>query len=425
MLKRVIIISGCALCSFAFGRWLSSPAPSRVTVQGNGQPAAGVATIEKIALPPPERAAHVPFLDLYHDLRASSAEDRAAYLRSLELLPEGPEHRAALIAFFQCMATISPQAAADLVRTVNKEDIQRATKAVLGAAPASATPILVKMLLDLPPEVDPKWREKEVRGQMLFWAALDLTAAAQFAEQHQKVYPNLAGGGILQCMAVADPEMAARWMKDHPEASRDSDIVDGYVHGLFQKDPVLAWRYLAEHCSEEAVTPLLRPVAGYTFLHGADDAADFIKNLPTKEARRVALDGIVFLDPKMFATPQADAASLNLGVAEWLTKFPADEWPGTMPYFLKRWRENDSKGAIEWMAQLPSPNRAAVAAQLVNDISADNLKELLAGTTGALRQDVLAAFARGLPTTPEQRKAYIETLELAPADATQLSLHEQ
>lgn len=426
MLKRIIIISSWGLCSFAFGRWFSSSAQPRAAGHASVRSTASVATIEKIALPPPERAAGMPFLDLYHSLKASSAKERAAYHRSLEMLPKGPGRREAMVAFFQCMARISPQAAVDLLLTVNKEDIQCAAAAVLGGAPASATPLLVKMLLDLPPEVDPKWRETAVRGQMFFWAALDVSAAAQFAEQYQKVYPNLAAGGIVQCMAATDPEMATRWMKDHPEASRDPALLDGYVHGLFQNDPARAWQYLNEHCSEEAVTPLLKPVANFTFLQAADEAANFIKNLPTKEARRVALDGVVFIDPEAFATPETSAASLNQGVAEWITKFPPDEWPpAAMPYLLNRWREIDSKGAIAWMAQLPTPNRTAVVRQLAEKISPDNLKELLTVTAGDLHQDLLAAYARGLPTTPEQRKAYIEALDLAPADAAQLSLRQQ
>ena len=129
------------------------------------------------------------------------------------------------------MASLSPQAAADLVRQVAKGDIKRAAEAVLAATPASSTPVLVQMLLDLPADVDPAWREQMLRGQMFFWAALDPTAAAEFADQYQSTYPDLGGDGIIQCLAVADPAAAARWLEEHPDLSKKPAVMSDYLQG--------------------------------------------------------------------------------------------------------------------------------------------------------------------------------------------------
>ena len=191
MLKRLIIISCCALGGFAFGRWLSPPAGARASERrmADSPVAPPAAPVE---LPPPERAGRVPFVEFYRSLRSSSSGDHITYLHSLQKLPDGPDRRAALTAFFQCVASINPQEAADLVRQVGKDDIKRVVLAVLGATSTPHTPGLVKMLLDLPADIDPKWREEQLNGQMFFWAALDPTAAAQFADQYQSIYPDLA-----------------------------------------------------------------------------------------------------------------------------------------------------------------------------------------------------------------------------------------
>ncbi len=210
MIQRLIIIGCCALGGFALGRWLSPPAGASAAPLSDEQRTADSQVAAPVKLPPPQRAGRVPFVDLYRSLRSFSPEEHAAYLRSLQTLPNGPDRRAALTAFFQCMSSISPQAAADLVRQVDKDDLERAVQAVLGATAASQTPVLVKMLLDLPADTDPRWREQMLSGQMFFWAALDPTAAAQFADQYRSIYPNVAVAGIVQCLAVTDPAGTSR-----------------------------------------------------------------------------------------------------------------------------------------------------------------------------------------------------------------------
>ena len=74
--------------------------------------------------------------------------------------------------------------------------------------------------------------------------------------------------------------------------------------GVYQRDPVEARRYLIEHAMEEALRPSVKGVARLTFLNSADDAIDFIKQLPTKEARRAALDGIVNTNTEIFANTE-------------------------------------------------------------------------------------------------------------------------
>jgi hypothetical protein len=160
MFKRLVIISCCALGSFAFGRWLSPPASARAPEQLVADSKAATPA----RLPLPERAGRVLFVDLYRSLRSSNNQEHVTYLHSLQELPAGPDRRAALTAFFQCMASINPQEAVTLVQQVGKDDIERVVSAVLGATPAPFTPGLVKMLLDLPPDIDPKWREEKLKG---------------------------------------------------------------------------------------------------------------------------------------------------------------------------------------------------------------------------------------------------------------------
>lgn len=226
MFKRLVIISCCALGGFAFGRWVSPPAGAQAVGAPTPEPRLADSQVApSVELPPPERAGRVPFVDLYRSLRSSSPEEHIVYLHSLQELPDGPDRRAALTAFFQGLASINPQEAMDLVRQVGKGDLERAVLAVLAATSALHTPDLVKMLLDLP-DLDPKWREQKLNGQMFFWAALDPTAAAQFADQYQSIYPDLAASGILQCLTAADPAAGERWLKEHPDLRKRPDRPD-------------------------------------------------------------------------------------------------------------------------------------------------------------------------------------------------------
>ena len=135
------------------------------------------------------------------------------------------------------MASINPQAAADLVQQVAKKISSRAALAVVGATSAPYTPVLVKMLLDLPADVDPQWRERKLNGQTFVWAALDPTAAAEFADQYQSTGPDLAAGGIVYGLAAADPAAAERWLKEHQYLSKQPAVMRNYLCGLYQNDP--------------------------------------------------------------------------------------------------------------------------------------------------------------------------------------------
>jgi hypothetical protein len=421
MLKRLIIISCCALGGFAFGRWLSPPAGARVAEQlvADSPVATPAAPVE---LPPPERAGRVPFVEFYRSLRSSSSGEHITYLHSLQKLPDGPDRRAALTAFFQCVASINPQEAADLVGQVGKDDIKRVVHAVLGATSTPHTPGLVKMLLDLPADIDPKWREEQLNGQMFFWAALDPTAAAQFADQYQSIYPDLAAAGILQCLAAADPAAAERWLSEHSDLRQKQEIMSAYIKGLYWGDPANARRYLTEHATEERVQPSVKEVARLTFMSSADDALEFISHLPTKDARQAALDGILATNIEIFVNSETSRTALSAGLAELVTKFSPDDWPTSLSNFLDQWLEIDPDGSLSWMAELPSATRSAVAGEWVRHLPADQLKQVLATTAGDFHHDVLFALAETLSLVPdEERKAVVEGLELSREDAAQLA----
>jgi hypothetical protein len=421
MFKRLVIIICCALGGLAFGRWLSPPAGAHAA-EGRLADSQVAAAAVPAELPPPERAGRVPFIDVYRGLRSSSTAEHINYLHSLQKLPDGPDRRAALIAFFQCLASISPQEAADLVRQVGKDDIQRVVLAVLAATSTPYTPGLVKMLLDLPADVDPTWRERMLNGQMFFWAALDPTSAAQFADQHQSTYPDLAAHGIIQCLAAADPAAAERWLKEHPDLRKQPEVMSDYLQGLYQGDPANARRYLAEHATEEEVLPGVTVVARLTFLSSADDALEFISHLPTKDARQAALDGILDINTEIFVNSETSHTALCAGLAEWVTKFSPDEWPATMSQFLGQWRKLDPDGSVSWMAKLPSPTRSAIAGEFVRHLPHDQLKQVLTTTAGDFHHDVLTAFAEKLShVPPDDRKSFIDGLGLPPEDAAQLA----
>jgi hypothetical protein len=278
------------------------------------------------------------------------------------------------------------------------------------------------MLLDLPADIDPKWREEQLNGQMFFWAALDPTAAAQFADQYQSIYPDLAAAGILQCLAAADPAAAERWLSEHSDLRKKQEIMSAYVKGLYWGDPANARRYLTEHATEERVQPSVKEVARLTFMSSADDALEFISHLPTKDARQAALDGILATNTEIFVNSETSRTALSAGLAEWVTKFSPDDWPTSLSSFLDRWREIDPDGSLSWMAELPSATRSAIAGEWVRHLPAEELKQVLATTAGDFHHEVLTAFAETLSLVPdEERKAVIEGLELSREDAAQLA----
>jgi hypothetical protein len=420
MFRRLVIISSCALGGFAFGRWLSPPADGPKTEQrvANSQVSAPDSPVQ---LPSPERAGRVPFIEIYRSLRSSNAGQQLGYLRSLQALPDGSDRRAALIAFFQCMAGINPQEAANLVRQLGKQDIERAVVAVLAVTDAQHTPILVKMLLDLPADTDPSWREEMLKLQMFYWAALDPTAAMEFAEQYQSIYPDLAAAGILHCLAAADPPAAERWLKEHPDLAGQPQFISDYLQGLFQNDSAKARRYLIEHATEAAVQDSLKRAARLTFLSSADDAAQFISQLPTKDARRTALGGILDTNTELFNNAETSRTALCAGLAEWVTNFPEEEWPDIVSPFLRKWREFDPDGSVSWMANLPSPTRSGIAREFVRDLSDDQVKQVLATTAGDFHHDVLTAFATSLSRDPDIRKSVLQAVGLSPEDVAQIA----
>jgi hypothetical protein len=401
--KRLVIISCCALGGFAFGRWLSPPdgiraAEKRMADSQGATPAA------RVELPPPERAGRVPFVEVYRSLRSSGTKEHVTYLHSLQNLPEGPDRRAALTAFFQCMASINVQEAADLVRQVGKDDIDRAVSAVLGAAPAPDTPVLVKMLLDLPADVDPKWREQKLNAEMYCWAVLDPTSAAQFADQYQEIYPDLAAQGIIQCLAAEDPAAAQRWLEEHPDLAKQPKVISNYIQGLYQNDPANARRYLTEHATDEAVQPSLKGIARRTFLSSADDAVQFIAHLPTKDARQTALGAILDTNTELFTNTETPQSALFAGMADWVTKFPSDDWPTYLSLFLGQWHQLDPDSSISWMAKLPAPTRSAVAVQLVGHLQFDEVKKVLTTSVGDFHRDLLTAIAGNLSQVAVDRR---------------------
>ncbi len=160
-----------------------------------------------------------------------------------------------------------------------------------------------------------------LNSQMFFWAALDPTSAAQFADQYRSIYPDLAAHGIIQCLAAADPAAAERWLADHPDLRKQAEIMFDYLKGLNQNDPANARRYLVEHATEEEVLPGLKWVARLTFLSSADHAAEFISHLPTQGARQAALDGILDTNTELFANSETSDTALCAGLADWVTKF--------------------------------------------------------------------------------------------------------
>lgn len=417
-LKRLLILISCAVAGFAMGRWLSAPPRAPVPGPQIAESRTVPASPPK-AFPAAERAGRVPFADLYGALRTARTEEHRAYLRSILQLPEGPDRRAALTAFFQCLASISAQKAADLVPQTGDDDIQRAVLAILGATPASQTAILVKMLLDLPPETD-SWRAGKIRGQMFYWAAFDPTAAAQFADQYESTYPGLTASGIIQCIAATDPAAAERWLNQHPDLRKQSTVMSDYIQGLYQNDPAAARQFVTQNANDPAIQPAVKDLARLTFLHSADDALEFITHLPAKEARRAALDGVVDTNIDLFVTAENNRTALRAGLAEWVMKFPEDEWPDFMPRFLEKWRTLDPDGSFNWMANLPSPTRSAIAREVVRDLPPPEVKQLLARTTGDLHRDVVAAVSQRLSKFPEDRQAFIEELGLSPEDAAQL-----
>jgi hypothetical protein len=278
------------------------------------------------------------------------------------------------------------------------------------------------MLLDLPADMDPKWREQKLKGQMFFWAALDLTAAAQFADQYQSIYPDLAAEGILQCLAAADPAAAERWLEEHTDLRSQPEVMSSYLKGIYQFDPASARRYLTEHATDEAVQPSLKGVARLTFLSSADDALEFIRHLPTKDARQTALDGILAVNTEIFVNSETSRTALCEGLADWVTKFSPDEWPTTLSEFLDQWRELDPSGSVSWMAQLPPPTRSAITGEWVRHLQPYVWKEVLATAAGDFHHEVLTAVAESLSLMPNnERKGIIEALELPREDVAQLA----
>jgi hypothetical protein len=179
---------------------------------------------------------------------------------------------------------------------------------------------------------------------------------------------------------------------------------------------------LIEHATDEAVQPILKTIARRIFLSSAGDAVEFVTRLPTKDARQAALGAILDTNTELFTNAETNQSALFAGMAEWVTKFPPDDWPAFLSPFLGQWHQLDPDGSVNWMAKLPAPTRSAVSLQLVEHLEFDEVKKVLTAAAGDFHHDVLTAVAEALSRVPaDRRKEIIERLELPPEDAAQLA----
>ena len=111
------------------------------------------------------------------------------------------------------------------------------------------------MLLDLQfADVDPKWREQKLNGQMFFLAAVDPASAAAI---RRSIPEHLSRPRCSRHRPVSGGKQSRRGgalqLKEHPALRKEPEVMSDYLRGLYQDDPANARRYLAEHATEEEV----------------------------------------------------------------------------------------------------------------------------------------------------------------------------
>ena len=370
----------------------------------------------------PREAPQLPFTSLYAALEAAPREQRRAWLGELRTITNTRERRAGISSFFKCYAMVDTAEAISAVQELESDDDQvRAVEAVLKGAPTPSTPALVQMLMDLPGPVGERCREEQLAGQIGFWSAFDPVAAAHFVEAHPGAVTSISGTELLSNWAALDPHAAAAWLEGNPEVASEPGALSDFILGFLENDPAAARDYVITNASDERFQRVLDAVTILTFFTSSEEAAGFVRSLPTPELRRDALSGLARVDPQLFAGSAAERPGQFKQLTEWLLQFQPAERDGSVGTALLTWQKRDPAAAFQWIGELAPGTKQSVIQEYAAQLGPEDVRFTLACPDAELRESVLRAFLHRWGNTIEERQTFVDILGVGPEEREHLA----
>ena len=292
--------------------------------------------------------AQAPFASIYETLRQASPAELRQWTKALAAIPQRSKRLAAISSFFNTLVQFDAVAAKELMLTLKGGDRWWAVMNTRLAAPPQAMRAMTEAVLSLDP-AETSGHSYDFRAEAIQrWAESDPLAAKDFLDGRsgdqymERVYQE-----FVRTWAAYDPEAARAWMETRIARTKaESDLESSYggrrgghgggvAAGLFGARSRGRPGYLRTQ-TDPRVVAATRDIVGTLYAESPAQAREFILQLPA-ERREVALAGVVInVDGGVYGDAD-DRARSPAYLADWLMKFPPDEWKMAMTNVVREW----------------------------------------------------------------------------------------
>lgn len=370
-----------------------------------------------------ENIGSVSFEQAYQVVRSAPREQRKAWARQLEKMPDGPQKNAGLSGFFRLLVQIDARAAVDLVR--NSRDPRTrivGAEAIAAAAPETAYWQVAELFLEiLKSDRDVEW--SYTIDVLEAWSKADPTAAARFAEEHSDYGPE-SYAKILRNWAAADPSAAKLWFDGLDEGHQSPEAIRGLVSGWIKSDVAAATEYLARHAGEPKFKEALERNAPQFFEQSPDSARSLVMLLPDAASKQIMVDEIVQRATGMFLHAPRSFYFKKSEVTRWLVALPQELWSHHMGVLATRWDRDEHADFAAWLVQLPRGMHDAVVIRYCKAADAEEAPAALelAATiiNPTVRQQALQQLVVGFGRTRAEANDFVQRLSVTNAQKAQL-----
>ncbi|MBO0696273.1 MAG: hypothetical protein J2P56_09265, partial [Verrucomicrobia bacterium] len=233
------------------------------------------------------------------------------------------------------------------------------------------------------------------------WSLLDPEAASRFIDGMADAKKSSGYGlsyraksDIAYNWATLDPSAALEWAakQNGKNSAFAFDLYDGVIRGWCRKDTTTAAAYVAQHLNDPNVANTASSVVTAMFDQNADEARDWISQMPAGGPRN---------DAEMtFASLLAEKDPRS--AANWVAALPPDEQANVIGTIARNWVETNWPEASRWIATLTGNARdqaLAVAAHRENATPVDSLSVAMSIGEEQTRNNVIESVIRNWAAT--------------------------
>lgn len=366
--------------------------------------------------------ATIPFAELYDVLRSAPHTQLIAWAADLEQMPRGPRQTAAITAYYKSLIQVNPSAAIQAVlqmQNLNMRDL--AMDEILRVVPQSTWPELAQMMALLP---YPRRDAFRINSLISGWSCVDPVAVSHFIEAQPAKGADDRMRLLIANWAKIDLTAAKDWME--ADVSRQTaDVLQYLLPEWAVVDRVGAIDYAVANSNRANFKEAVNGLASYLAYVSPADATALVRLLPPDQAK-AAIKAIA-----------RDATAIILGagpvnkqysetVARWMITLPPELWKEGIGEVVVGWMRDDDQKAKDWLNQLPFPMHDVAIAKFCDSARSEMInpkKVIEAGLTiadRALRDKVLAEFARSCWETRDEAAQEVDQLPISPQQKSYL-----